>query len=88
MDATRDDLVQFISALRSELHGPSGAVGDPVQTETLAQLKRQVVGLVSAKRNLQTQVESLNDLVCQGRSKIRPRWRRKTRPAAAARRSC
>ena len=25
---------------------------------------------------------------CQGRSKIRPRWRRKTRPAAAARRSC
>ncbi len=50
MDATREDLVQFISAIRCDLLGPAGLVGDPVQTETLDQLKRQLVRLMTRLR--------------------------------------
>ncbi len=47
MDATREDLVQCISAIRSTLHGRNGLVGEPVQTETLDQLKRQLARLMT-----------------------------------------
>ena len=59
MDATREDLVQFISAVRCKLHGPTGLVHDPVQTETLDQLQRQLVRLMLAKTDLQDRVEHL-----------------------------
>ena len=63
MDATREDLIQFISAIRCKLHGPTGLVGDPVQTETLDQLKRQLVRLMLAKTSLEAQVDRLKDRV-------------------------
>ena len=63
MDATRQDLVQFISTIRCELHGPSGLVGDPVQTETLDQLKRQLVRLTLARTSLEAEVEQLKTYV-------------------------
>ena len=50
MDATRGDLVQFISAIRYMLHGHNGLVGEPVQTETLDQLKRQLARLMTRLR--------------------------------------
>ena len=59
MDATREDLVQFISAIRYKLHGPTGLVRDPIQTETLNQLKRQLVRVMLAKTALEAQVERL-----------------------------
>ena len=50
MDATREDLVQFISAIRYDLQGVNGLVGEPVQTETLDQLKRQLARLMRRPR--------------------------------------
>ena len=54
MDATREDLVQFISAIRCELVGPNGQVGDPVQAETLDQIKRQLARLTRRKKRTST----------------------------------
>ncbi len=50
MDATREDLVQFISVIRYDLQGVNGLVGEPVQTETLDQLKRQLDRLMRRPR--------------------------------------
>ena len=50
MDATREDLVHFISAIRYDLQGANGLVGEPVQTETLDQLKRQLARLMRRPR--------------------------------------
>ncbi len=67
MDATREDLVQCISAIRSTLHGRNGLVGEPVQAETLDQLTWQVARLMTSQKvnadlvvYLKTQVEDLS----------------------------
>ena len=59
MDATRDDLVQFVSAIRCKLHGRNGLVRDPVQTETLDQLRRQLVCLMMDKEAFEVRAEHL-----------------------------
>ena len=68
MDATRDDLVQFVSAIRCKLHGRNGLVRDPVQTETLDQLRRQLVCLMMDKEAFEVSSLWLNPL------RSRRRW--------------
>ena len=54
--------MQFISTIRFNLHGSPGLVRDPVQTETLDQLRRQLIRLIADQKvdHLKARVEDLS----------------------------